>query len=142
MGCKSWFVFTLLVFITSQSILEQLHDNDNTLVGRSLVFGCECSFLMPENKIVVGRSAHARRRCSRPVRKIDEEVIGDGKVVGQHALVGCPSFIFHLLATLHSQENCDNAEQNSLGELACELAVGMLLKRKSAAHALKASCTS
>merc|ERR1719421_1311340 len=37
---KSWFFFTLLVFITSQSILEHLHDNDNNMVERSLVFGC------------------------------------------------------------------------------------------------------
>merc|ERR1719407_319721 len=37
---KSWFLFTLLVFITSQSILEHLHDNDNSAVERSLVFGC------------------------------------------------------------------------------------------------------
>merc|ERR1719421_2078974 len=36
---KSWFFFTLLVFITSQSILEHL-DQDNTIVERSLVLGC------------------------------------------------------------------------------------------------------
>merc|ERR1719421_1302965 len=38
---KSWFFFTLLVFITSQSILEHLHDDhNNSMVERSLVFGC------------------------------------------------------------------------------------------------------
>merc|ERR1719506_2253329 len=37
---KSWFFFTLLVFIFSQSILEHLNDGDNTPAERTLVFAC------------------------------------------------------------------------------------------------------
>merc|ERR1719502_1869109 len=37
---KSWFFFTLLVFISSQSVLEHLNEGENGALERSLVFGC------------------------------------------------------------------------------------------------------
>jgi hypothetical protein len=37
---KSWFFFTLLVFICSQSVLEHLNDGENSQMERGLVFGC------------------------------------------------------------------------------------------------------
>jgi hypothetical protein len=38
---KSWLLFTLLLFITSQSILEHLNQNKGD-VERGLIFGCRC----------------------------------------------------------------------------------------------------
>merc|ERR1719424_1174374 len=35
---KSWFLFTLIVFIGGQSILKHLHDGDNTDAERILLF--------------------------------------------------------------------------------------------------------
>ena len=53
MGCKSWFVFRLLVFITSPPILEHLHDNDNNLAEGGLVFGCRHNLLVTDSRMLV-----------------------------------------------------------------------------------------
>jgi uncharacterized membrane protein YgcG len=37
---KTWFLFTLLLFIISQSVLEHLNDGQKGQLERSLVFGC------------------------------------------------------------------------------------------------------
>jgi hypothetical protein len=43
---KSWFFLTLLVFITSQSVLEHLREGENSMVERTLVFVCRCFIYM------------------------------------------------------------------------------------------------
>jgi hypothetical protein len=39
---KSWFIFTLLVFLTSQSILHHVNAGENSLGQRIAIFSCRC----------------------------------------------------------------------------------------------------